>query len=87
MFEAVVYILCCLTSGLCAWLLLASYRRRQQRLLLWSGLCFCLLALNSLLVFIDIIVLPTEIDLTSARLATTLLAVIVLLYGFVWEID
>jgi len=87
MFEAIVYVLCFLTSGLCACLLLVSYRRRLQRLLLWSGLCFCLLALNSLLVFIDIIVLPTQVDLTSARLATTLLAVVVLLYGFVWEID
>ncbi|HET8995855.1 MAG TPA: DUF5985 family protein [Acetobacteraceae bacterium] len=87
MFESLVYVLCFLTSALCAWLLLASYRRRLQRLLLWSGLCFCLLALNSLLVFVDIVVLPTEIDLTSVRLATTLFALVVLLYGFVWEVD
>lgn len=87
MFESLVYVLCFLTSALCAWLLLASYRRRLQRLLLWSGLCFCLLALNSLLVFFDIVVLPTEINLTAVRLATTLFALVVLLYGFVWEVD
>ncbi len=87
MFESLVYVLCFLTSALCAWLLLASYRRRLQRLLLWSGLCFCLLALNSLLVFFDIVVLPTEINLTAVRLATTLFALAVLLYGFIWEVD
>lgn len=87
MFESLVYVLCCLTSALCAWLLLASYRRRLQRLLLWSGLCFCLLALNSFLVFLDIVVLPTTINLTLIRLLTTLLALVVLLYGFVWEVD
>lgn len=86
-FEPLVYILCFLTSALCAWLLLASYRRRLQRLLLWSGLCFCFLALNSFLVFLDIVVLPTAINLTFIRLLTALLALAVLLYGFVWEVD
>lgn len=86
MFEPVVYLLCMFTSALCAWLLLASYRRNRQALLLWSSLCFCLLSLNSLLVFVDIILLP-NIDLTWLRLATSLVGVSVLLYGFVWEID
>ena len=86
MFELAVYLLCTFTSALCAFLLLVSYRRNRQALLLWSSLCFCLLSLNSLLVFIDIIVLPA-IDLSSWRLVTSLIAVSVLLYGFVWEID
>ncbi len=86
MFEPVVYLLCTITSALCAWLLMVSYRRSRQALLLWSSLCFCLLSVNSLLVFVDIIVLP-KIDLSSLRLATSLVAVSVLLYGFIWEID
>ncbi len=86
MFEPVVYLLCTLTSALCAWLLMLSYRRNRQSLLLWSSICFCLLSLNSLLVFVDIVVLP-KVDLSSLRLATSLVAVSVLLYGFVWEID
>jgi hypothetical protein len=86
MFEPVVYLLCMFTSALCAWLLLASYRRNRQALLLWSGLCFCLLSLNSALVFVDIILLP-KIDLSPLRLASSLVAIAVLLYGFVWEID
>lgn len=86
MFELIVYLLCTFTSALCAWLLIASYRRNRQALLLWSSLCFALLSLNSLLVFVDIVLLP-KIDLSSARLATSLVAVSILLYGFVWEID
>ena len=85
-FGSVVYILCLLTSGICSWLLVSSYRRYRQRLLLWSALCFCFLALNSLLVVIDLIFLP-DIDLSPLRQATNLLAISVLLFGFVWEGD
>jgi hypothetical protein len=53
---------------------------------LWSGLCFCFLALNNFLVFVDIVLLP-DIDLTVLRLVTALAAIAVLLYGFVWEIE
>jgi hypothetical protein len=84
MFELLVYMLCFLTSAACAWLLLASYRRQREPLLLWSALCFCLLALNSLLVFVDIVLLP-NISLLPLRLATNLAAISILLYGFVWE--
>jgi hypothetical protein len=85
-FGSVVYSLCLLTSAICSWLLVSSYRRHRQRLLLWSALCFCLLALDSLLVVIDIILLPT-INLLPLRQATTLLAISVLLFGFIWEAD
>lgn len=86
MFGPIVYMLCLLTSATCAWLLITSYRRYRQRLLLWSGLCFCLLAVNSLLVFFDIVVLP-DVDLSPLRQGTCLLAVAVLLFGFIWEGD
>lgn len=86
MFEPIVYLLCMFSSGLCAWLLMARYRRARQALLLWTSLCFCLLTVNSLLVFVDIVMLP-DIDLTFLRSISSLLAVSVLLYGFVWEID
>jgi hypothetical protein len=85
-FEAVVYLLCFLSSGLCAYLLVAGYLRRRDRLLLWSAICFCLLALNNLLVFVDIVLLP-QVDLAIWRSLTSLTAVAVLLYGFVWEIE
>jgi hypothetical protein len=85
-FEATVYLLCFLGSGLCAYLLVSAFRRSREKLLLWSAICFCFLALNSLLVFLDIIVLP-DFNLTVLRSLTSLAAVSVLLYGFVWEIE
>ena len=85
-FAAIVYFLCFASSTLCAYLLVSAFRRRREKLLIWSAACFCLLALNNLLVFVDIVVLP-EIDLTAARLATSLAAAMVLLYGFIWEIE
>lgn len=83
-FEAAVYLLCLATSVLCAALLVRSYRRSRQPLLLWSSLCFVLLALNNLTVVIDMLVLK-EIDLTPWREATSLAAIIVLLFGFIWR--
>jgi hypothetical protein len=85
-FEAIVYVLCLLTSTLSAGLLLNAFRRRRQNLLLWSALCFCLLAVNNLLVIIDLLLLP-NIDLSLARSLTALAAGCVLLYGFVWEVE
>jgi hypothetical protein len=85
-FEGIIYFLCVLTSSLCAWLLMQAYRRQRQNLLMWSALAFCLLASNNLLVFVDLIVLP-DIDLSPARSLTALAAGIVLLYGFIWEVE
>ena len=85
-YGAIIYLLCFFSSALCAYLLLTAYRRAQQRLLLWSAICFCLLSLNNLLVFVDIIMLP-DIDLRAPRLITSLVAVATLIYGFVWETD
>ncbi len=82
-----VYILGTLTTLLCALLLLRGYARGKQRLLLWSGLCFIGLTLNNGLVFIDLILLPMDIDLYILRLATAAAAMLVLLYGLIWESD
>ena len=81
-----VYGLCLLTSGLCAALLFRSYGRSRQPLLLWSALCFSLLAVNNLLVVFDMVVLP-GVDFSVARQVTSLAAVGVLIYGFIWEVD
>ncbi len=84
--EAVIYLLCVATSLLCAYLLARAYRRGRSRLLVWSALCFALLAVNNLVVAADVLLLP-DIDLTVFRLITSLLAVSVLLYGFIWELS
>jgi hypothetical protein len=56
-------------------------------MLLWSAVCFGFLALNNLLMVLDIVVFPTSIDLSLARTCCSLIAVGTLLYGFIWEID
>ena len=85
-FPAAVYILCFLTSGACAYLLARNYRRTGTRLLMWSALCFFLLALNNGVVFIDAVVLPM-FDLAIPRLTLSLAAVTVLIFGFIWDLD
>lgn len=82
----IVYLLCCCTSALCAYLLGAAFARRRDRLLLWSALFFFLIAIENILVFADFL-LPPDINLIPYRLAMSLLAVGVLLFGFVWEIE
>jgi hypothetical protein len=81
-----VYALCFVTSAVCGGLLVRSFLRNRTRLLLWSAACFVLLALNNLLVVVDLVLLPT-IDLSPLRVAASLAAVSTLLFGFVWELD
>ena len=84
LFGTVVYILCSLTSTLCAVLLLRGYRQSRVKLLLWSGVCFAGLALNNVRLFIDLRILPAT-DLSLVRTLPALAGIIVLIYGLVWE--
>ncbi len=83
-FEGTVYLLCVLTSLVCAYLLLRAWLRTRTRLLVWSSVCFWLLALNNLVLALDVLLLPDN-DLSVIRGFTALLAVSVLLVGFIWE--
>lgn len=85
-FPAAVYILCFCTSAACAFLLARNYARTGTRLLLWSGICFALLAGNNFVVVIDLLVLP-EANLGLVRLGFSLAAVSVLLFGFIWDLE
>ena len=87
MLKPAVFLLCFATSVVCLILLVRSYLRTRTRLLLWSSLCFVFLALNNLLLFIDVVVFPVEVDLLPYRQLTSLIGVSVLLYGFIWETD
>lgn len=86
MFAPAVYVLCFLTSAVCAALLVRSYLRSRTRLLMWSAACFTLLALNNLLLVVDLLVLPA-VDLSLLRSLSSLAAVATLLYGFIWETE
>lgn len=79
-----VYVLGILVTLSCGILLMRGYVRAKQRLLLWSGLCFFGLALSNLLVFIDLVVLP-DVDLYLWRLVTGAIAMMMLMYGLIWE--
>lgn len=84
MFGALVYMLCAITALLCAALLLRAYGRSGYRLLLWSGLCFAGLTLNNFLLVLDKVILP-DIDLSGMRALAALLAMIVLIYGLIFD--
>ncbi|MCE9553301.1 MAG: DUF5985 family protein [Planctomycetes bacterium] len=79
-----VYILGTLVTLMCSILLLRGYVRSRARLLLWSGICFLGLAISNSLIFVDLVLYP-EADLYFLRLSTAALAMMVLLYGLVWE--
>ncbi len=82
-----VYLLCFAASLLCMVLLLRSYLRSRSRLLLWSTLCFVCLSINNLLLFIDVVVLPTQVDLLPLRQFSTIAGLGILLYGFIWDAE
>ena len=79
-----IYALCALTALACGVLLLAGARRAGSRMLLWSGLCFCGLALTNALIVVDALELTDE-NLWTARLVVALGAIVLLLYGLVFE--
>lgn len=86
-FPAAVYLLCFLTSSACAWLLARSYWRTGARVLLWSALCFLMLGINSLVVIVDLVLLPEAVMLQLPRLLLSLAAILVLLFGFIWDLE
>jgi heme A synthase len=81
-----IYALCALTASVCAWLLLRAYNRTRYKLLLWGGLCFIGLTLNNGLLVVDKLLLP-DINLFTLRLTVALIALLVLLYGIIWDAD
>ena len=79
-----VYILCAVTSLVCAGMLMRGYKNRGVRLLFWSGLCFLGLAVDNLLLYVDLVVVP-DVDLSIWRKVPGLISIVVLLFGLVWE--
>lgn len=82
-----VYVLCALMSFACAFLLLRAHSVSGSRLLLWSGLCFGFLALNNIVLVVDLVILP-EIDFQGSiwRNGIGAVAGSLLLFGLIWEL-
>ena len=83
---ALIYSLCALTAVMCCVLLWRSWRASGARLLFWSALCFAGLTLSNVLLVVDKLVLPDR-DLTPERLAITLAALSLLVFGLIWGDD
>jgi len=84
MIPILIYTLCFLTCSGCSVLLWRGFRRTRYRLLLWSSLCFLVLGLANLLLFADLVLYPGT-SLMAVRNVVTLVAILVLLVGLVFE--
>lgn len=82
--AGLIYGLCALTAFLCGFLLLRAYRATHNKLVLWGGLCFIGLTISNLLLILDKLVVPM-VDLETPRHVVSLLSVLVLLYGLIWD--
>lgn len=79
-----VYLLCSISSAVCAILLLRTYRDSRARFLLFGTIAFTGIAIANALLLVDLGVLP-NVDLFVYRQLVTLVSVIALIWGFVWE--
>lgn len=68
-------------------LLLRNYFRGRARLLLWGSLFFIFFALSNIVLFIDLGILPPEIDLSPYRDSLTLIGVAIFVFGLIAEGD
>ena len=84
-FKIVLFLLAIATSLACTVFLYRSYRQSRLRILLWSALCFVCLTANNVLLFVDIVMLPVEVDLRIARTSVALVGMLFLIYGFIRE--
>ncbi len=83
--ASLVYLLGTVVTLLCAILLLRAYHGVRMKLLLWSGLCFVGLTVSNAVLCIDLILLPETVNLYMWRLASAAGAMLLLIYGLVFE--
>lgn len=82
--EGFVNILCAATALCCTILLLRSFVLTRVRLLAWCGLCFALLTVNNVILFIDLAIVPT-VDLSLWRGVTSAAAAVILVTGLILD--
>ena len=78
-----IYVLCAATSLAAALLLLRHYAARRTPLLLWSSVGFVGLAVNNVLVYVDLALLPGA-DLSVPRTLAGAAAMVALVWGLIW---
>lgn len=82
--PAIVFSMSLIASAICALLLARAFARSGVRMLFWSAVSFGFLAVNNALAVIDIVALPDS-SIPELRLSASLIAVGVLIYGFIWR--
>jgi hypothetical protein len=85
MMMAVMIALCVVVSMICAGLLMRAFMQNRTGLLFWSAMCFIGLAIENCILFVDLVVLPTEPDLSVFRNVIAVIALCCLTYGFLWR--
>lgn len=79
-----IYLLSAGASLAAALLLLRQHHRTKTRLLFWSCVGFTGLAVNNVLVYVDLVLAPS-IDLSVPRTVAAAAGLVSLLYGLIWE--
>lgn len=82
--NGIVYLLCAAAGLLCTALLTLGARRTRSRMLVWSAICFGLLAASNVVMVLDALVFPGA-ALWPVRHGLSLLAVGSLIYGLIME--
>lgn len=82
--ASAVYILCAVTSFVCAYLLFRAYKENRFRLLLWCSIAFTGFTLNNILLFLDEKVIH-HIDMSTIRTIPGTIAIILMVYGLIKE--
>jgi hypothetical protein len=80
-----IYLLCAATSLLSAGMLLRYYLRSRTSLLLWSCIGFLGLAVNNVLVYLDLVTFP-DVDISLGRTIAGAAGILALVYGLTKEV-
>ena len=85
MIAEAVYVLCGVTSILCAILLFRGWRTTRAPLLFWASLCFIGLTIDNIVVVLDFVVTGPNVDLFWYRTPSAIAGMLVLVYGLIRE--
>jgi hypothetical protein len=85
MSASIVYLLCALSSGLCAFILWREFRKTRVSLLFWSFLCFFFLTANNVVLIVDMLILGSDVSLGTYRGILSTAGFAVLIWGMIWD--
>lgn len=82
--SSIVYITCAIFSLTCAIMLYRGYLHNHFKMLFWSSIGFTGFALNNILLFLDLVMIPTY-DLQVIRTLPALIGMVLLIYGLITD--